>query len=100
MDWFPGEPCSGDADILARQFPARERDALQRCLVRFPAWEEWRREKDWRRLYNRLLEDKNVQARPEDAFLPSDLLGVLDFLRYLGVGIELTEGWFAFTALL
>ena len=98
VDWFPGEPCTGDADILAGQFPALERDVLQRYLVRYPDWEDWRHEKDWKRLYNRLLEERNVKARPEDAFLPFDLLGILDFLRYLGVGIELTDGWFAFTA--
>ena len=37
VDWFPGEACAGDADILARQFPELERDVLQRYLVRYPA---------------------------------------------------------------
>lgn len=46
------------------------------------------------------------QVTPEEVYAaigsfyrqPFHVLAVLDFLRYLGVGIELTDGWFEFSA--
>jgi hypothetical protein len=93
VDWFPGESCAGNVAILAEHFPGLERDVLERYLVRYPAWEEWRNEKDWKQAYNRLREERNVKARPEDTYLPFDECAVLDFLRYVGVNVELEYEW-------
>lgn len=98
VNWFPGELCAGNADILAQHLPALDRNVLARYLVRYPAWEEWRHKEDWKGAYRDLIAQRNVKARPDDECLPFNECAVLDFSRYLGLSAERRDGWISFAA--
>lgn len=98
VNWFSGQPCAGNADILAQHFPKLEREVLARYLVRYPAWDEWRHQEDWQGAYRDLAALRNVKARPNDECLPFDECAVLDFLRYMGLSAERRDGWITFAA--
>lgn len=75
--WFPGRLCSGDPDLFAAQFPAAglQPADIASYLVSMP--DDWE-DPAW-----------NQPARAGDQFTRGDECAVLDFLRMLGVGIEL-----------
>jgi hypothetical protein len=76
--WFPGRDCVGSPQRLVAQFPARglRPTDVSPYLVRNPDPSDLARE--W-----------NTVARAGDEFTRGDECAVVDFLRTLGVGIEL-----------
>jgi hypothetical protein len=87
-DWFPGEDCSGQPALLAQQFPWITVQDAAAYLVRPPTYvdEEGELATDW------AAEDRlDVPARPGDEFRRFDECAVLDFLRLLGVRVELRD---------
>ncbi len=97
IDWFPGKKCSGNPDLITAEFPFLSYETLRSYMFRDPAFAPWNNslvgqqvvEENRRRSAER--EKVNVPARNGDEFKRFDECAVLDFLRFLGVGIELRE---------
>jgi len=77
-DWFPGKKCEGNPLIVSSELPFLDTFEVASYLVRNPALESWDEHK-------RL----NVPARRGDEFRRFDECAVLDFLRFLGIAVEL-----------
>ena len=73
---FPGEDCRGNPRVIAEHLPFLRVEDIAPYLVP--------KEGDWD-----VDPDLNVPARPGDEFNRFDECAVLDFLRMLGVAIEL-----------
>jgi hypothetical protein len=81
--WFPDDPAVGDADVFARCFPEISADQVRPYLVRRPLYGE--DEASRQRL--------NVPARAGDEFRRFDACAILDFLRLLGVRVQMQDGY-------
>jgi hypothetical protein len=95
VDWFPGKSCAGNPRLLASEFPCLTENSLAAYLVRDPLW---------MRTHGELTDDEHearwaehrrldVPARPGDEFTRFSECAVLDFLRFLGVRIELRDSY-------
>jgi hypothetical protein len=82
--WFPNRVCTGESSVLARTLGSEESD-LAPYLVQKPDYGEPNADETRRRL--------NVRARPNDEFSRFEECAVLDFLRAVGLGIELKDGY-------
>jgi hypothetical protein len=78
--WFPGHSCSGQPHVFAAQFPSAGLQPEDIAAYLAPLPEDWDDELVWDR-----------PARPGDEFSRGDECAVIDFLRMLGVGIELRD---------
>lgn len=94
--WFPDKDCLGGADILADKFSFLSQETLQKYLVQDPEWAEVKDSENARQLYSQLRNARNIKIQPDDEFLPFDECFVLDFLRYLGVRVELQNDYVTF----
>jgi hypothetical protein len=81
--WFPDDPASGDADVVAACFPEVTAEQVRPYLVRRPPYGE----------DEASLQRLNVPAREGDEFRRFDECAVLDFLRLLGVRVEMQDGY-------
>jgi hypothetical protein len=97
VDWFAGESCAGNPNLIAQEFPNLSVADIFAYLVRDPVWAKYEETGDkvaddnahrarWAD-HNRL----NVPVRPSDEFRRFDECGVLDFLRFLGIRVELVD---------
>ncbi len=79
--WFSESDCRGRPDLIAAEFPWVRADDAAAYLVQQPDVSESVAE------YDRL----DIRARPGDEFTRFDECAVLDFLRLLGVAVELRD---------
>jgi hypothetical protein len=77
--WFPGEDCRGNAGVLAEHLPSIRIEDIEPYLMQMHDWV--------------MPKDMNVPARPGDEFRRFDECAVLDFLRMLGVPVQLRDGY-------
>jgi len=96
IDWFTGSPRIGNPDLLAQEFSWLDPDVLSRYLIRDPLWtaEDHIWEDEYDELRFRLKEKRrelDTPVREGDEFTRFDECAVLDFLRYLGVSVELED---------
>lgn len=92
MDWFPGKPCQGDANLLSAELTFLTANNISAYLVQNPAWAQrniFGLEDDRRRWSDRNA--LNVPVREGDEFARFDECAVLDFLRFLDVPIALNN---------
>ncbi len=108
ITWFE-EDCAGDANVVARELPHLEVSDIAPYLMRDPLWatateaeKRWNAEErmDERNPHSegrweaqKLL---NVPAREGDEFSRFEECAALDFLRMLGVRVELRERYVTF----
>ena len=78
--WFPGYDCSGRPHVLAAQFPGAHLRPADIATYLTPIPENWDTDLEW-----------NRPARTGDEFSRGDECAVVDFLRMLGVGVELRD---------
>jgi hypothetical protein len=89
--WFPGKSTAGDAQAVASTLPWLAAADVAPYLIRQvhasddPNRDLHERRAEWHAEYARL----NVKARPGDEFTRFDECAVLDFLRLLGVDVQL-----------
>jgi hypothetical protein len=78
--WFPGVSCAGRPGVLAARFPGAGlwAEDVAAYVVQRP--EHGDDDREW-----------DSPARPGDEFSRGDQCAVVDFLRMLGVGIELRD---------
>lgn len=95
MDWFPGKSCTGNPQLIASEFPHLTEQHLAAYLVRDPVWVRTHGEPTDDEHEARWTEKKrlDVRVRPADEFTRFDECAVLDFLRFLGVRVELRNGY-------
>jgi len=72
---FPGEDCRGNPSVIAEHLPFLRAEDVAPYLVQKPDWP--------------IPESMNVPVRPGDEFSRFDECAVLDFVRMLGVPVEL-----------
>jgi|GEM_PF-6378506 len=104
--WFPNDLCLGNAQTVVEHLPHLDPEVYQRYLVRYPTDSEVeaKREKvntgmraeDEIFAYFQLRGERDVMAQPNDEFSPFDSCFVLDFMRYLGVKVELQNNHITF----
>jgi hypothetical protein len=80
VDWFPDRSCAGQPEVFAAQFPGTRFRAVDIAPYLVPRSEAGLDDLDW-----------NRPARLGDQFSRGDECAVLDFLRMLGVGIQLRD---------
>jgi hypothetical protein len=90
--WFSGKSCRGDAAIIAEHLPFLRRDILERYLVHWPRRDELK--EGWQRVLLEQLKAWDVKPQPSDQFTRGKAATVFDFLRYLGVRMEVDDNWF------
>ena len=81
--WFPGDPCDGNASVLARELGLSEH-GLAPYLVQQPTDSD-PDQADWREL--------DLPARSGDEFGRFHECAVVDFLRAIGVQVEVSQGY-------
>ena len=81
MDWFPGKPCVGNRELIASEFPFLSTTNLASYLTRKRC--EW-------------PHPGNVPAREGDEFKKFDECAVIDFMRFLKVGVEVRDRYVRF----
>ncbi len=100
-DWFPGQDCRGNAELFAAQFPHLHLDVTK--LASYLIQDPWLTEEEFNqaqaqgeeafreKMYEADLESErlNVPANEGDEFTRFSECAVLDFLRFLGLHIEL-----------
>jgi hypothetical protein len=91
--WFPGRSCVGDPQLIASEFPHLAEMDLVAYLVRDPEWMSTQGQLTDDEYGARHAEQKqlDVPVRPGDEFGRFDECAVLDFLRFLGVRVELRD---------
>jgi len=78
--WFPGHASSGRPDIFAAQLPAAHLQPADVAPYLVPKPDHRDGDREWDR-----------RARAGDEFTRGDECAVVDFLRMLGVGVELRD---------
>jgi hypothetical protein len=86
ISWFPDEPISGNAEVIAAHIPSLAPERIVPYLVHKP----WSSREEWTRL--------DVPAQPSDVYSRFDECAVLDFLRQLGIRVEIRDGYVTFLA--
>ena len=89
--WFPVESCRGDTAIVTKHLPFLDRDILERYLVQTPSWDEFDNAENPRQAWLEAYQARDVKVQPSDEFTVFAECAVLDFLRYLGVRVELRD---------
>jgi hypothetical protein len=77
--WFPGEGCQGNRQILVQHLPFLRMEDIGPYLVQKHDWV--------------IPASVDSPARPGDGFHRFDECAVVDFLRMLGVDVELRDGY-------
>jgi hypothetical protein len=97
---FPGERCEGDADVLARavDVPVGQLDPylVRHALMEVVAEDSEEYDRAWGR-YEAARQALDVKARPGDEFTRFAECAVLDFLRAIGVSVELEDHYVTFS---
>jgi len=76
---FPNKPTQGNAAIVAAQLPFLREADIAPYLVQMQDWS--------------IPAGANTKARPDDEYTRFDECAVLDFLRMLGVGVSVQNGY-------
>jgi hypothetical protein len=74
QNWFPGDSCVGDPTVVASCFPELTAESIAPYLVQRTSFQK-------------------LPPRPGDQFGPFDECSVVDFLRTLGVRVDLRDGY-------
>jgi hypothetical protein len=82
QNWFPDDSCVGDAEAIVSSFPELSVADIKPYLVQRPFYGD----------ENESFQTLNEHARPGDEFRRFDECAVLDFLRAIGLGVELRDG--------
>jgi hypothetical protein len=92
-DWFPGKSCEGAPPLIASRFSHLSANDLAAYLVRDPVWRRTGDELTDEEYEARRTERKrlDVHVRPGDESTRFDDGAVLDFLRFLGIRVELRD---------
>lgn len=92
-NWFPDQSCVGSPQLLASEFPHLSEEDWAAYLVRDPVWMSTCDELTDEESNARWADQKrlNAPARPGDEFRRFDECAALDFLRFLGVRVELRD---------
>lgn len=100
LHWYPGNPCSGSPSLLATEFPQLSEATLSAYLVRNPVWLKNDRELTVDEMNALRAEQRrlDIPVRPGDEFTRFAECAVLDFLRYLGVRVDLRDHCVTFLA--
>lgn len=100
IDWFPGKACQGYPGLIAEEFPQLGEATLADYLMRDPLWTKTDRELTTLEFEARSAEHRSldVPVRAGDEFTRFDECAVLDFLRYLGVRVELRDHYVSLSA--
>lgn len=75
QDWFPGDSCIGDPTLIASCFPEISAESIAPYLAQKTAGA------------------RRLPPRPGDQFGPFDECSVVDFLRTLGVRVDLRDDY-------
>lgn len=91
--WFPGEPATGNPELLATKFSWLKAERIAPYLQKLPPYGL---------AGDYMAEEKrlNIRVQPQDEFCRFDECSILNFLRLLHVSVQLcdvTEGGYTFS---
>jgi hypothetical protein len=76
---------------LAEHLPDLDNDVLNQYLVQRPSWNDFENAENPRAAWLQELHAWDVKVQPTDEFTRFSECAVLDFLRYLGVRVDLRD---------